>query len=105
MTKIHLLGWEVLCRPKERWSFGLKTAKGMNKTLLAKLGWRLVKQGEAMWAKTLGLKYGISDDGLVVFKHKQRASLTWKGLEWPADLLCNGLIWKAVNGSRIRLWE
>lgn len=64
--------------------FGLKRR---NKALLAKLRWRLVTQGDDLWAKMLRQKYGLSDVGQVVFKNKQRVSPTWRGLEWAAGFV------------------
>lgn len=79
IRKTHLLRWEVLCKPKEEGGLGIKKAIGMNKALLAKLGWHLLTQGESLWAKTLKSKYGMKEIGPVFFNHKQRASLTWRG--------------------------
>lgn len=103
--KTHLVSWDVLCRPKDRGGFGLRKAEGMNQALLAKLGWRMMTQGEELWSKIIRQKYGFNDDGPVTFKHKQRASPTWRGLEWASKLLCSGLRWRAVTGSRIRFWK
>lgn len=84
--KVHLVSSEVVCRSKDEGGFGLRRAEGMNMALLARLCWRLLLQSETMWAKTLKKKYGLSETGLVIFKHKQRASPTWRGLEWASEL-------------------
>lgn len=105
VNKIHLLSWEILCRPKERGGFGLRKAEGMNKSLLAKLGWRLVKNEDGLWARILRSKYGQQKNGPATFKYKQKAFQTRKGLEWASDLLCKGLIWKVVDGRRICFWK
>lgn len=104
VRKMHLVSWDTLCRPKYRGGFGLKRAEGMNKSLLAKLGWRLLTQGDTMWARILRAKYGVDEAGPVVFNHKQRASSIWRGLEWSYDLLSRGLRCKVVDGRRIRFW-
>lgn len=103
--RIHLISWEVLCRPKERGGFGLKGAEGMNKAMLAKLRWRLLMQGDDLWAKIIRQKYGVSIDGPVTFKSKQRASLTWRGLQWAEELLRKGLRWRLGDERRIRFWS
>lgn len=103
--KIHLINWEILCRPKERGGFGLKRAEGMNKALLAKLGWRLLTQGEDLWAKMIRKKYGVSLDGPVTFKSRQRASLTWRGLQWVEELRRKDLRWRLGDGRRIHFWS
>lgn len=37
--KIHLINWDMLCRPKERGDVGLKKVVAMNKALLSKFAW------------------------------------------------------------------
>lgn len=78
--KIHHLRWDVLGRPKERGGVGLKTAGMMNKALLAKLGWRVISEGGGEWCMVLRSTYGISEEGTVELKPKQRVSSIWKGL-------------------------
>lgn len=39
---INLVGWNILCRLKERRGVGLKRADAMNRALLAKLAWRIL---------------------------------------------------------------
>lgn len=55
---VHLVGWDVLCKMKERGGLGLKRADEMNKALLAKLAWRVATQGNETWAKVIKGKYG-----------------------------------------------
>lgn len=77
---VHYVGWDVLCRAKERGGLGLKRTAEMNKALLAKLAWRVVSQGDASWAKVIRYKYGLEEDGPLQFKLKQRSLLIWKGI-------------------------
>lgn len=77
----------------------------MNMVILTKLGWRLLLKKEELWAMTLRKKYGLREEGPVVFRHRQRASQTWRGLEWASNLLHRGLRWKLVDGRRIRFWK
>lgn len=74
---LHLLSWDVLCRPKDKEGAGLKRAELMNKALLAKFAWRMITQGDEAWCKIICSKYGVNDDGLAVFKSKQSSSLIW----------------------------
>lgn len=72
--KIHLVAWDVLCRAKEQGYVGLKRAEAMNKSLIVKLAWRLLNHEDERWAQIIRLKYGITDDGPIMFKPKQRSS-------------------------------
>lgn len=102
---MHLISWEVLCRPKERGGLGLRRSALMNKSLLVKLAWRLFHEEDATWSRIIRAKYGISLDEPPMFAHKTRASVVWRGLEWCADLFLLGLRWNARNGKRILFWS
>lgn len=62
--RVHILNWNVLCRPKAQGSIGLKRAEVTNKAMLAKLGWKLVTQAEHVWCNVVRRKYGLSREGL-----------------------------------------
>lgn len=100
--EIHLVGWDVMCRPKEKGGVGLRHAEATNKSLLLKLALRLLNHGNDRWAKIIHSKYGIDDHGPVIFKHKQRSSIVRKDLEWAKELLRKGLRWKVRNTGRVR---
>lgn len=48
IRKTHLMNWENLCKSKEDGGFGLRRAEGMNRALLAKLGWCMLTHGEEL---------------------------------------------------------
>lgn len=99
---MHLVSWDVLCRPKERGEVGLRKADIMNKALLAKLAWRLLHEDTTIWSRLIRSKYGVSLDGPPLFKHKLRASVVWRGLEWALELLQLGVRWEVRDGRRVR---
>lgn len=72
--QIHLLSWDTLYRSKERGGGGLRKSEDMNKSLLAKLGWRILTCGEKTWCRVIRDKYGIFDDRPLTLKHKLRES-------------------------------
>uniref|UniRef100_A0A2N9GX50 CCHC-type domain-containing protein n=1 Tax=Fagus sylvatica TaxID=28930 RepID=A0A2N9GX50_FAGSY len=45
--KMHLVGWDKVCRPKRDGGLGLYATKPRNKALLAKLNWRLHDEKES----------------------------------------------------------
>lgn len=59
----------------------------MNKSLLAKLGWQMIFCGEENWCTVFQDKYGVSDEGPVMFKDKQRASGIWHAIVWSSAML------------------
>lgn len=101
---MHLITWEVLCRPKQRSSLGLKRAAFMNKALIAKLTWRLFTEEDAIWSRVLRAKYGLSLDDPPLLKPKARASIVWRSLIWLSDLFHRGLSWQVMNKRRVMFW-
>lgn len=81
----------MLCRPKELGGYGPRRAEGMNKAMLAKLAWRLIMRQNELWTRIISKKYGMSEDGPVVFRKKQEAFAVWRGLKWAGELLSRGL--------------
>ncbi|KAI5352205.1 hypothetical protein L3X38_005096 [Prunus dulcis] len=105
-TKVHLCQWDLLCRPKSKGGLGFKKTHEMNKALLAKSGWRLLKKDEGLWAQIFEKKYlrGHSpcDPNLLL---KQNCSPTWKGIVFGSQLLEKGLIWRLGKGDNINFWK
>lgn len=88
---MHHISWDVLYRPKERGKVGPRKVASMNKSLLAKLAWRLFQEENAIWSKTLRSKYDVSLEEPPLLKHKTRAFVVWCRLEICADLFLQGL--------------
>ncbi|CAL2271836.1 unnamed protein product [Prunus armeniaca] len=42
-SKIHLINWKQVCKPKVAGGLGIKRSAWMNQALLAKTGWRLLQ--------------------------------------------------------------
>lgn len=103
--KIHLLSWKTLCMPKDEGGKGIRRSDDINKCLLAKVGWRILSCGEETRCKIMRAKYGIAEDTLPTFKHKQRETQIWKGIVWASDLLREGLRWTSSNGKIIGFWQ
>lgn len=59
---------------------GLRKAGPMNKSLLAKLAWRVVMHGEAFWCKVLWAKYGSGRGERLDFVERLRDSRIWNGV-------------------------
>lgn len=59
----------------------------MNMALMERLGWRMLKEKDALWSKVLQEKYGLQRRGLDVFKFKSGSSHVWKGIVKSARIL------------------
>lgn len=77
----------MLYKPKPFGGVDLRKAAWMNQALLVRLAWRILTKESDFWCKMLRRKYcGNPDDG-IIFRDRQRASKTWKGVVWGLDLL------------------
>ncbi|VVA40999.1 PREDICTED: reverse mRNAase, partial [Prunus dulcis] len=50
-SKIHLVNWEQVCKPKIVGGLGIKRSAWMNQALLAKTGWRLLQHEQGLWSQ------------------------------------------------------
>ena len=103
--KMHLVGWDKVCRPKRDGGLGLHATKPRNKALLAKLNWRLHDEKDSWWARTLTAKYcpnGITSFPLPIHRG---GSSNWRGLKLGHEVFRNGLRWVVNNGQHVSFWN
>lgn len=55
--RIHWVSWETMCRPKCLGGMGFKDLVSFNKSLLAKQGWRLIRNLTSLLALALKGRY------------------------------------------------
>lgn len=89
---------------KEEGGAGLRRVEDINRTLLAKLGWRTISCEEESGCKVLRCKCGVAETIPLCIMNKQRESQVWKGIVWGYELLQRGLKWKLGNGHRTCFW-
>jgi hypothetical protein len=46
--RIHMVGWDKVCKPKDKGGLGLYSTKSRNIALLAKLNWRVMEDTDAL---------------------------------------------------------
>uniref|UniRef100_A0A2N9IH06 RNase H type-1 domain-containing protein n=1 Tax=Fagus sylvatica TaxID=28930 RepID=A0A2N9IH06_FAGSY len=103
--KMHMVGWDKVCRPKDLGGLGLYFTKARNLTLPAKLNWRVMEDPDFLWAKTLIAKYcpnGIMDERLGT---RRSGSSNWKGLKKCHEVFRKGLRWVVNNSYGISFWH
>ncbi|WCJ21173.1 hypothetical protein M5689_003349 [Euphorbia peplus] len=55
--KIHLLKWDIVCRPKKIGGTRIRKSLDSNKVFLMKLLWKIWKEPNSYWVTILALKY------------------------------------------------
>lgn len=78
--KIHVLGWNHLCQPKNVVGLGLRSARDVNKVTIVKAGWRLSTIRHTFWASILWYKYKCGRGCLPKVKKSASGSNFWKGV-------------------------
>lgn len=105
-TKINLVNWEKVCKPKSMGGLGIRKISDLKKALLTKIGWILMKE-KMDWSMIMRVNY---------FNHTPFPSLLssnefrprfkiWNSFVKNRKLLKQGLKWQVGSGEKIRFWE
>lgn len=105
--KQHLVAWKRVCAPKREGGLGIRSAKVMNKALIAKVGWRLLHDKASLWARVVRSKYkvgGVEDQSWL--KVKSNWSSTWRSVGIGLrEVVMLGMSWVIGDGRQIRFWK
>ncbi|GLT67726.1 hypothetical protein SLA2020_400130 [Shorea laevis] len=97
--KIPLVRWERVCTPKSFGGLGFRATSLMNEALLAKLGWKVLTEPNALWVQVVKAKYFPNCDFLNV-ELKPSASKTWKSIIGSRELVQSGMGFVVSNGAK-----
>ena len=56
------MAWDKVCTPKSNGGLGVRHAFHQNKALMMKVGWGLVNNKDALWARVIRSKYKCGED-------------------------------------------
>ncbi|PRQ26177.1 putative RNA-directed DNA polymerase [Rosa chinensis] len=103
--KVHLIRWDMICKPKEFGGLGIKSTTHMNQAMLAKASWRLIQRENGLWSRVLQKKY-LKHGNLLTngYKKPHRCSSTWRSILFGAELVKKGIIWRIGHGNSIKFW-
>ncbi|KAF7844979.1 putative ribonuclease H protein At1g65750 family [Senna tora] len=94
-----------MCKTKQNGGLGLKHVRVQNKAFMTKLGWGLVNQKDALWARVLRAKYKCGDDLIPTVRRINTASRLWKGIADSWKHVQEGMVWRIGDGKRVRFWS
>ncbi|CAN1787165.1 Putative ribonuclease H protein At1g65750 [Linum perenne] len=95
-SKVHLLAWDRICRPKDQGGLGLRKARELNQAYLMKLGWAILNNLDKLWVQVLTCKY------MKTLPHHIVSLVA--GMELPGDTLGeDGIIWGPDPRGRFTL--
>ncbi|CAL1402102.1 unnamed protein product [Linum trigynum] len=104
-SKLHLVGWEKMILPKSQGGVGLRSVRNANLAMLAKSGWRLLKEKDMLWTQVIRDKYCRNKENLDLFRSVQGSSFTWKSFTKASSLLKEGCAWNIKNGNTTKFWN
>ena len=101
---IHWSRWEILGQAKIRGGLGFKDLSCFNQALVAKQGWRIIKDPDSLVAQILKARY---------FKHSyflkaglgSKPSYIWRSVLWGKEVLLKGYRWRIGDGKQINIFS
>lgn len=102
--KMAWVSWDRMATPKCVGGLGFRDLESFNDSLLAKLGWRIMNNPEALLAQVLKGKY-FSECSFMESTPKQASSHGWTGIMAGKGVLEKGLGYLVGNGASINVWS
>lgn len=99
---LHWKRWEIMKMRKDRGGMGFRDLVTVNKTLLGKQAWRMVKNPNTLWGKLMkGLYFNRSE-----FWHADSGcnpSWGWKSLLIGREAITDSIRWSIENGESVNI--
>ncbi|XP_042950087.1 uncharacterized protein LOC122282202 [Carya illinoinensis] len=96
--------WEKLCVSKFQGGMSFRDLHLFNLALLAKQGWRLLRNVDSLLYKVYKAKY-FPNSCLFEAKVGANSSYVWKGIWEALDCLRKGCRWRLGNGQTVRIFK
>ncbi|XP_062028661.1 uncharacterized protein LOC133744595 [Rosa rugosa] len=91
--KIHWMSWERLCRSKEEGGMGFRDLHAHNLALLAKQGWRLLRNPGTLVSRLFKARY-FPGSSFLEAPAPNHASACWRGIFAASSVLRGGIRWQ-----------
>jgi hypothetical protein len=102
--KIHWLSKKKLCQAKQEGGLGFRDLQYFNQALLARQGWRLLKNPQSLVFRFLKAKY-FPHTSFMEAKIRGNASYLWRSICESKHVLEAGMRWRVGSGESIRIWK
>ncbi|KAL0321165.1 UNVERIFIED_CONTAM: hypothetical protein Sradi_5378000 [Sesamum radiatum] len=93
-----------MCTSKKSGGMGFRNLRAFNLALLAKQGWRVLKNPNLLLSRIWKAKYFVRSDFLQA-KRGYNSSFTWRSILEARPTLIAGLRWRVGDGQRVKVWE
>ena len=98
------VSWEKLCKPKSNEGMGFRDFKALNLALLAKQGWRMLENPNALVHRVYKAKY-FANESFLNAQVGRRPSYVWRSIMAAKDIIMKGSQWCIGNGQKVHIWE
>lgn len=102
--KVSWISWKRMAKSKKHEGLGFKDITMYNDALLAKLGWRILKNPSSLLACCLLGKYCKAETFLNI-KPSKASSHGWRSVLIGRDLLTSHLGWIVGTGTSFNIWS
>ena len=98
------VSWEKLCKPKSDEGMGFRDFKALNLALLAKQGWRMLENPNALVHRVYKAKY-FANESFLNAQVGRRPSYVWRSIMAAKDIIMKGSQWCIGKGQKVHIWE
>ncbi|XP_056842911.1 uncharacterized protein LOC130495527 [Raphanus sativus] len=102
--KMCWVAWSTLTLAKYAGGLGFRDIETFNDALLAKIGWRLLKDPQSLLGQVLLGKYARNNFFLDC-QAPSNASHGWRSVLAGREILLKGLSWAVGSGDKIKIWK
>ncbi|KAF7801271.1 reverse transcriptase [Senna tora] len=95
--KLHLIGWENICKSKREGGLGIFKTRERNRAFLAKLCWRIDQKRDAIWVKLMSHYIDLSCVS-------NNGSILGRNLNEGLRLLNRGIRKNIISGRGTKFW-
>lgn len=77
LSRVPLVSWDLICRPKSNGGLGVKNCIAWNTSAVGKYVWQVAQKEDVMWIKWIHCVY-IKKESWWKYEAPQNASWIWK---------------------------
>lgn len=101
---LSLLTWDNICKHKPLGGLSPRSMEFHNKSLLARLGWKMITNQPLLWVESLKGKYLSKDHTFLNTSSYFRSSWLWKCMLKNRKVVEKGACFDISNGQNINIW-
>nr|XP_043620341.1 uncharacterized protein LOC122592208 [Erigeron canadensis] len=98
------VAWKNVCKPKEQGGLDIKDMRKWNDVLLVRQFWKIIENGNSLWAKWVNV-VKLKSMSIWEIEADKYDSWGWKTMLGIRELVKQHVLYKIGNGRRISMWN